>query len=83
MDDFLKRSTQLQDEELELWHLIQCVHRGRSAKKVLECLLYAKKSIRLVGYIQRDVIQGNILKWKVLDNKKTVKIIVFPSMGSI
>lgn len=42
-----------------------------------------QKSIRLVGYIQREVTQGNILKWKVLGNKKTVKIIVFPSMGSI
>lgn len=52
MDCFLKRNTQLQDEELELWHLIKCVHRGKYAKKVLECPLYAKKSIRLVGYTE-------------------------------
>lgn len=49
MDCFLKRTTQSLDGELELWHLIKCVHRGKYAKKALECPLYAKKSISLVG----------------------------------
>lgn len=52
MDCFLKRTTQLQDEELELWHLIKCVHREKYAKRALECPLYAKKSIRLVAHTE-------------------------------
>ena len=52
MDCFFKRTTQLQDEELEPWHLIKDVHRGKYAKKALECPLYAKKPIKLVGYTE-------------------------------
>lgn len=52
MDCFFKRTTHLQDEELEPWHLIKDVHRGKYAKKALECPLYAKKPIRLVGYTE-------------------------------
>ena len=49
-----------------MWHLIKCIHGGKYAKKALEFPLYAKKFIRLVGFTQ-----GNILRWNVLDNKKT------------